>query len=174
MTQQLPQQVILTFEGEDDDFTVKAQVKIAGTEDAAYDLGRMFNEGVPEEWGVEYGEDCRNHGDTDEGLGPMAAVGLALDNALSDETPDGEEEEEEEEEEDDDDDEDPDKDDVKHMSGRKWIMISRTEDSITRGMDVGNGCLIRSEIFGDDDGEFSSSLVFVPDSNVAKIVALGD
>ena len=173
MTQQLPQQVILTFEGDDDDFKVHAKVQIVGTEDATYNLGRMYQEGGDiDHWEVEYGTDCRNHGDTDVGLGPMAAVGLALDNALSDETPD--EEGEDEDEEDDRDEDEDDFQDVKHLSGREWIMISRTEDSITRGMDVGNGCLIRSEIFGDDDGEFSSSLVFVPDSNVAKILALGD
>ncbi len=168
MTQQLPQQVILTFEGEEDDFEVKAEVHIVGTEVATYKLGRVYD--MDGEWRIEYGEDCVNSGVGEDASGPLAAVGQALDDALLDDSSDDDDEDEEGDGDKEGDEEDG--DGVEHLEGREWILISRTGDSITRGMDTGNGCLVRVEIMGDDDGEFSGSVAFVPGTTVDKILNL--
>ena len=74
---------------------------------------------------------------------------------------------------DDDDEEDDDEDggEPEHEEGRRWQLISKTADSITRAMEVRKssttgppttvGCLVRVETYGAEDGEYSSSVTFI-------------
>lgn len=84
-----------------------------------------------------------------------------MDDPEEDEYVDDEEEEEEEEE----------GGEPEHEEGRRWHLISKTSDSITRAMEVRQGstdgppttlgCLVRVETYGAEDGEYSSSVTFI-------------
>ncbi len=78
--------------------------------------------------------------------------------------------------EDDDDAEDDDDEDAdpEHEEGRLWPLISETSDSITRAMQIGRnktlqGCLVRVETYGSEDGEYASSTIFVPAVTISDL-----
>ncbi|MCH9637742.1 MAG: hypothetical protein K0U16_07345 [Gammaproteobacteria bacterium] len=178
---ELPEKLILSFKGTPADFTIKASVHMPGGRTVHANLGRVDAEDPEsDEWGITYGSACRNDGETDGASGPYAAVGLALDNALI-----GSDEEEDDEDEDELDDllEDDEEGDEEESFGRQWVPISKSPDCDVHAMEINkvpgaegledfggaDGCLIRTEVWGDGD-QYTASTIFVPSLSIKDLL----